>query len=115
MCVCVCVCRVLVLRFPTCVCRRHCYQKAMAKPGGWAPLCVCVCVCVCVSECLFFFERRLAADGHALFFDCRVGLTRIFALSAFVVPVCHVQRDVCVCVYVCVSVRERACAVRERA
>ena len=22
---------------------------------------VCVCVCVCVSECLFFFERRLAS------------------------------------------------------
>ena len=35
-------------------------------------LCVCVCVCVCGV--------------------CRVGLTRIFALSAFVVPVCHVQR-----------------------
>ena len=37
-------------------------------------LCVCVCVCVCV-----------------------VGLTRILALSAFSVPVCHVLR-VCVCV-----------------
>ena len=34
---------------------------------------------------------------------CRGGLTRIFALSACVVPVCHVQR-VCVCVCVCVCV-----------
>ena len=43
---------------------------------------MCVCVCVCV-------------------FDCLAILTRIFALSAFSVPICHILR---VCVCVCVGV-----------
>ena len=48
-------------------------------------MCVCVCVCVCVSECLFFFERRLVADGHV--FSLTVcGLTRIY-LQPVPVPV----------------------------
>ena len=52
------------------------------------------------SSCTY---RKAPSAYHALLFlacnDMR--LTRIFALSAFVVPACHVQR---VCVCVCVSI-----------
>ena len=61
-------------------------------------VCVCVCVCVCISR-----EHALRFAGHDS------SLKRIFALSAFSLPVCHVLRVyvcvcVCVCVYVCVCV-----------
>ena len=49
--------------------------------------CVRACVCVCVSNCLFFFERRLVADGRLLF-DGVWSLCVIY---------------VCVCVCVCAS------------
>ena len=88
-----------------------------------ARVCVCVCVCArararacvsdaeagccrtCPSSCTY--RKAPSLRWSCLFFDCRVGLTRIFALGAFVVPVCHVQRVGCVCVCVC-----RATAVR---
>jgi hypothetical protein len=68
---------------------------------------VCVCVCVCVltrfvsDQCsaLFVTPVRLASIvcvcmcACTAFVACReMCLTRIFALSAFVVPVCHVLR-----------------------
>ena len=66
-------------------------------------VCVCVCLCACVRVCACVCCSSSCtcrkAPSHrwsCLFFDCRVGLTRIFALSAFVVPVCHVH-PTCVC------------------
>ena len=82
MCVCVCVCvqrAGITLLDMVCTC----FLITGLAPFLFCGSSMCVCVCVC-------------ADDHACFLS---GLTRILALSAFPVPVCHV---LCVCVCVCV-------------
>ena len=53
---------------------------------------MCVCVCVCARARVTNRKAPSRRWSCCFFFNCRVSLTRIFTLSAFVVPVCHVHR-----------------------
>ena len=96
-------------------------QCLFAVVCNYVCMCMCVCVCTAVLMSIFFtadavalllwcccwtslalctYRKAPSRPWSCFFLDCRVGLTRIFTLSAFVVPVCHVHR-VCLCVCVC--------------
>ena len=60
------------------------------------------------------YRKAPSRRWSCLLFDCLVGLTRMFALSAFSVPVCHVPRAgvyvrACVCAWLRACVHAGAC------
>ena len=87
----VCVC----VRARVCVCGTAVSKAVLHAPFFTADA---EAGCCRTSPSSYTYRKAPSRPWSCLFFDCRVGLTRIFALSAFVVPVCHVQR---VCVVAC--------------
>ena len=91
----------------SCFCGSHCVCVCV-----FAVPIVCVCVCVCLSECLFFFERRLALLHHdkvnaPCFCLVLIGCSWCHPIRSARAQqqwyYCLVPAQVCVCVCVCVS------------